>query len=623
MAALAPSVADAEEPERVILKLDQFLDMYDKTKNKPEETPPRDHTVSAANYDGEVLFEDGKPYAARFTAKMKVSVLAKKGWARVPLLPATVAVESAKIGGKEAPVVIENGFYTLVTDRRGDFDVNIVFGAAVQTAEGSSRVDFQLVPSGATTATLAVPTSEDLDFTVVNAKLESDRVVGKNRVVDATLPATGSLTIQWQREIPETEKRAARIYSEVYTLMSVGEGVLRATTSVQNTILFAGVGEFTYDVPKGMTVLDVQGPGIRDWKAGADGKLRVLLNFDAEGSYALTVHMERAQAKSAAVDVPILVPLGSERTKGWLGVESGGSLEIEEKAVSKVTAVDVRSLPASILGLTGQPILFGYKYIGSGPSISLNVAEHDEVDVLVTLVDQTVAKTMWTREGRRLTSVSYQVRNNRRQFLRLALPDNAELWSASVAGKAVQPVKAKDGRVMIPLVRSQQAGQNLSAFDVTAVYIESGDATPKSGRGSFTAKLPTVDVPSTYVAWTVYSPDKTKIRRWSYDGSLQHVKNLSFPIPTGANVGYVDMPQEPYGGEEDFRQAAEAPPPPALDGANLGGAAGGPTGGAAMGRGAAPVLVTLPLQGKETYFEKLLALDEDLEVTFSFRGLRR
>ncbi len=603
LSALASSPALAEEPDRVIIGLDEFLDMYERSKDTKDEAPPRDHTVSSARYEGDVLFEDSKPYAARFEAKMKVRVLAKKGWARVPLLPATVAVESAKIGGREAPVVIENGFYTLVTDRRGDFDVDLVFGAAVQTAEGSSQVDFQLVPSGATTTSLSVPTSEELDFTVANAKLESDRVVGAKRVVEATLPATGNLSIRWQREIPETEKKEARVYSEVYTLMSVGEGVLRATTSVQNTILFAGVDSLNYAVPKGMTVLDVEGPGIRDWKVSADGKLRVLLNFEAEGSYGLVVRMEQAQTKSAAVDAPILVPEGSERTKGWLGVESSGNLEIEEKAVGDATAVDVRSLPASILGLTGQPILFGYKYIGTSPSVALNVAEHDEVEVLVTLADQIVASTMWTREGRRLTSVRYQIRNNRRQFLSLKLPEGAELWSASVASKAVQPVKAEDGQVMVPLVRSQQAGQSLSAFDVTVVYVESGASAGDNGRGTFTAALPTADVPTTYVAWTVYSPEKTKIRRRSYDGTLRRVEMLSFPIPV-VGTGYVDVEQ---GLDGDFAQTA----------------VGNAAGGAAMARGAAPVLVTLPLQGKETYFEKLLALDEKLEVTFEFRGLRR
>ncbi|MGB1274590.1 MAG: hypothetical protein ACPG77_02480, partial [Nannocystaceae bacterium] len=42
-----------------------------------------------------------------------------------------------------------------------------------------------------------------------------------------------------------------------------------------------------------------------------------------------------------------------------------------------------------------------------------------------------------------------------------------------------------------------------------------------------------------------------------------------------------------------------------------------------MGEGAVPVPVSLPLQGKEVNFEKLLALDESLEVEFRFRGLRK
>src|SRR5690606_7341551 len=132
------------------------------------------------------------------------------------------------------------------------------------------------------------------------------------------------------------------------------------------------------------------------------------------------------------VAAPVVAPIGVHRAKGWLGVESRGNLEIEAAVVEQATAVDVRSLPASILGITDQPILLGYKYIGADPKIGLAVAEHDEVDVLVTLLDQTLARTMWTPEGRRLTSVEYQVRNNRRQFLRLELPEGSELWSAKI-----------------------------------------------------------------------------------------------------------------------------------------------------------------------------------------------
>lgn len=599
-----PMEASAEEPpERVVMKLEEFLRMYETTRKRDEE-PPRESALASSRYKGEVVFEDGKPHAAVFRAKQHIEVFRTKGWARVPLLPATVALQSAKIGGKEAPVVIEGGFYTLVTDRRGAFDLELQFGVAVTTSEGQSTISFQLAPSGATEVELAVPAKEDLDFTVVGAQLESDKVTGGNRVVNATLPATGSLTVQWQREIPEAEKKSARMYAEAQTLVSLGEGVLRANTTVQHTILFAGLDKFSYEIPKGMTVLDVRGPGIRDWKLGEDGKLDVALNFAAEGSYAVAIDLERAMKDDAKdLVVPVVVPLGAERDKGYIGIESRGNLEIEAGAVEGATPLDVRALPAAILGITDQPLLFGFKYVGGRPKIALATGAHAEVDVLVTLLDQTVANTMWTREGRRLTSVRYQVRNNRRQFLRLALPAGAELWSASVGGRGVQPAKASDGRVMVPLLRSQETGGALSAFDVEVVYVDTGDKTDSGGRGTFKATLPKPDVPSTYVAWTIHSPEGTKVGKFSHEGTLRHVKLLSNPIPvTSVNL---EMP-------------------PQVD-ANMAQQQAAPAAGNALGQGAAPVQVNLPLSGEATYYEKLLAFgdDETLEVEFRYRGLRR
>ncbi len=603
----APTVARAEEPERVIMKLEEFLRMYETTR-KREEEPPRDSAVSSARYRGEVVFEDGKPQAAVFRSKHHIEVLRTKGWARVPLLPATVALQSAKIGGKEAPVVIEGGFYTLVTDRRGAFDLELQFGVAVTTADGQSTVSFQLAPSGATEVELAVPATEDLDFTVLGAQLESDRVAGGNRVVTATLPSTGSLTVQWQREIPEAEKKSARMYAEVQTLVSLGEGVLRANVTVQHTILFAGLDKLAYVVPKGLTVLDVRGAGIRDWKLGEDGTLELALNFAAEGSYVVSMDLERAMTDdSKELTVPIVVPTGAERAKGYIGIESRGNLEIAASEIVGATPLDVRALPAAILGITDQPLLFGFKYVGDRPTVALATGAHAEVDVLVTLLDQTVANTMWTREGRRLTSVRYQVRNNRRQFLRLALPPKAELWSASVGGRGVQPAKASDGRVMVPLVRSQEQGGSLSSFDVEVVYVDTGDATDGSGRGTFKATLPAADVPSTYVAWTIHSPEGTKIRRLSHEGTLRHVEDLSNPIPVTSVNTVLDMGSNVEGETpQDYVQQAVA-------------------GNAALGQGAAPVQVNLPLSGEATHYEKLLAFgdDERLEVEFSYRGLRR
>jgi hypothetical protein len=593
-----PTARAAEEPERVIMQLEKFLKLYEKNRDA-EVASPIDYALSSARYVGEVQLKDGEPYAAVFTAKMRVDVLKAKGVVKVPVLPATVALESAKIGPAEADIVIEDGHYVLVTAQRGPLTLDLTFAVAVTSAEGSSGLSFQLVPAGATTAQLAVPAREDLDFTVTGAKLLSDRVVGDRRVVEATLPSTGSLAIQWQREIPKAAQQAARVFAEVHTLVGLGDGLMRATTTVNYTILFAGVDRLQLKIPAGMQMLDVIGNGVRDWKLEGD-TLNVTLNYAARGVYPLRFEMERvigAQAEDLAA--PIAVPVGVDRTKGFVGVESRGNLEIRAGEVANATPVDVRALPAAILGITSQPVLLGYKYLGGEAKVPLSASQHQDVDVLVTLLDETRARTMWTLEGRRLTSVKYRIRNNRRQFLRLALPKGAELWSALIGGRAVQPARASDGRVMIPLVRSQAAGGELAAFEVEIVYVEAGAAPGPSGRGQFAAELPRPDAPSTYVAWTVYAPEDARVRRFTVDGTLRRVRRLSNPIPA-EDMNYVQAANP-----EVQQQAAVQ------------------TSTGAMGDGAVPVPVSLPIQGREVHFERLLALDEPLAVQFKYRGLRR
>ena len=312
----APSDARAsfqDPPERVVMSLDDFLDMYERAKAKTEtpQIPPRGHALSSAAYTGEVLIQDGEPRFARFAATLRVEVLSKEGWARIPVLPATVALHTAtiKAGGKakEAAMVIEDGFYTLITEQKGAFDLELDFGASVTTENGQSRIAFELAGSGATTLKLKVPAKEDLDFSVANAHLQSDAVVGEFRQVEATLPSTGTLLVSWQREIPEeaaAQQQKAQVYAEVYTLVGISDGLMRATTTVEHTILFAGKDQLEFKIPEGMTLVDVQGTGLRDWKHEADGTLRVLLNYAAEGNYSLTMTSERVALSGVTLTSP-------------------------------------------------------------------------------------------------------------------------------------------------------------------------------------------------------------------------------------------------------------------------------------------------------------------------------
>ena len=102
----------------------------------------------------------------------------------------------------------------------------------------------------------------------------------------------------------------------------------------------------------------------------------------------------------------------------------------------------------------------------------------EEVDVLVTLIDRAEATTMFTRDGRRLTTVSYQVRNNRRQFLRFALPEGIELDGYS-------------GRQMLAWTTDLREGKNVLKLPLVAYGAPTEDivATVTHGEDTKTFRL--------------------------------------------------------------------------------------------------------------------------------------
>ena len=51
-----------------------------------------------------------------------------------------------------------------------------------------------------------------------------------------------------------------------------------------------------------------------------------------------------------------------------------------------------------------------------------------------------------------------------------------------------------------------------AAVTVEVVYVEDAPAA-EAGTGRFSAVLPTPDVPSTYVAWTVFVPQEAKVKQ--------------------------------------------------------------------------------------------------------------
>jgi hypothetical protein len=243
-----------------------------------------------------------------------------------------------------------------------------------------------------------------------------------------------------------------------------------------------------------------------------------------------------------------------------------------------------------------SPCSLGFKYRQADYKVPLRVNQHQDVDVLVTIADTAEAVTMVTPDGKVMSQMVWYVRNNRRQFLRINLPEGAELWSVKVADKAVQPAKDDKGAILIPLVRSRASGSALAAFSVEMVWIEAGQAPDAKGNGAVDLSLPVADIPQTYVRWAVYLPYEAKVKVKATTSTMREVEYFSTPVtPEGEYLGAA--------GQAEMQQAYVAQ-------------------NNAVEGGVAPVDVAMPIGGMAYYFEELLVVDEAQTVHMEYKGLK-
>ena len=479
---------------------------------------------------------------AVFTATFKISVLKEKDWKVIPLLPATVAVQDVTLP-KGAYLRLSNNMYEMMTTETGPMEAKLKFAVAVREQAGSNTLMFARVPSSTCLVDVKLAqTGVDIQVAGAQSVVKKEEA-GATRVA-AALPAAQAVQLSWERAIPEAEKVPPKLYSETQTLVAVGDGILVCRERINFSILHTGVRVLDLIVPAGASILDVKGERIRDWRVAQD-KLSVALQSEVLGPYSLYVTYEKPTPASAAapaapakagapaakaeeaptstLSLPILRADGVVREKGHIGVVALANVELSSAKIDGATAINVRELPPEMLAMTSQPILLAYRYVAEKFDIPLAIKRHENVSVLVTIVDSAVLTTMETMEGRRITKAIYNVRNNRQQFLRLAMPKGAEIWSASVSGRSVPPGKDEMGRILLPLERSEGASSGLAAFPVELVYVEkTADDGKVPASGTLHIEWPRASEPVTHLMVNLYLPKEGKYTKaWSSEPSIE------------------------------------------------------------------------------------------------------
>ena len=351
------------------------------------------------------------------------------------------------------------------------------------------------------------------------------------------MPNTNSINVRWTKALPKEEivsvKLDPKVYAETSTYSTIGGGVIRSQSNIVYSILQSEVSSLRVGLPEDVSVLEVNGAELRDWKVSTkDGTqlLDVFLNYGVKGGYNLSIAFEKNIADgSGVVQMPWVKAVGVERENGYYGIAASTNVELAVKSSDKVTVIDTKQLPSIIWSSSANPILLAFKYLNPPFDITIEMTRHEELPVLVAAIDSADHVTLHTKEGKILTKATYQVRNNVKQFLRLNLPKNSKIWSSFVAGKPVKPAVDKEGHILLPLEKSQLQGRDLTQFPVEIVYLTEGSAL--KSLGNIKMSLPNVDVPINEFYWSVFLP--FDYNYFNFDGDLRKAEGRQGGIGGG------------------------------------------------------------------------------------------
>ena len=596
----------AEQEQSNVAQLAMKKEYDDKRLSLPPQ--PATYAVYSAKYNAS-LEED----IADIKGEVNFEVFGK-GTVRIPIVRKDdVGLIEVSVNRGASFVMAEGSRYMLIVDKPGKYRLDLEYLIKVKREREGGPGQFNLEMMPAPVSEFEFTIAEEKTDIFIEPSIKTETKEEKDKTVAwAIMPMTNNILVRWTKALPKETithvKLEPKVYSEVDTFVSVGEGILRCSTVVNYSILQSEISAMRIDVPEDVSVLDVRANDLRDWKVSKEqGKqlLDVYLKYGVKGNYNIEFTCEKQIGEGSIVaQLPLIRPLGVERNKGFIGIASVSNVELKADKVEKATSIDVKELPPSIWDRTASPILLAFKYLNDDYDVQMEVTKHEEIPVLIAAIDQANYVTLMTDEGKSLTKVVFQLRNNVKQFLKLRLPADATLWSASVSGVPVKPAKDKEGHVLIPLEKSQLRGQELTQIPVEIVYLEKG---PKMGFvGRLGLDLPKADIPTNEIYWSVFLPKEFNyfgfggdVKRTEEVGILGGALQLaSAPMVAKSKSGY-DYSRQQALEEKTFDEVSQ--------------------------KGALPIKIDVPQIGKAYRFSKLLLAEAEgghLSVSYNaiFKG---
>jgi hypothetical protein len=439
---------------------------------------------------------------------LTVDVL-KDGWVRVPI-PGGLLVREARLDGKLVSLVDGGDHPAALLEKRGRAVLALDVALPVTSASGNEKLALPPSASGVTRASVTL-TRLDMDIKVAGGFLaERAESSGESKWL-AYGRGNEPLTFTWRRKSEDHKiELPLRVRGSLTELLGLGEDSTSLYAEVNLDIVQGAARQVRVELPGTVTVNQVLGATVGDWEE-RKGELLVRFLEPVERTARFVITGDTRLPRDGAIGIPLLRLLEVERESGGIAVDVLGAGEIKDLKTQGLETAEAGELGAMVASRQ-SPSLAAFRFrLGGTPaarSLTVQVARYEQQAVLTANIEEARYRVLMAREGKTLVEARYAVRNNQRNFVKIALPAGAVVWSASLEGRPVHPGQAPDGSLLFPLSKSR-AGEDAPPFAIEILYQASGTRWEDKARA--TLALPALDLPISRTGVLLYHPPGYKV----------------------------------------------------------------------------------------------------------------
>jgi hypothetical protein len=530
----------AHSPGWVVISVPDYRALRVKAfpAEREPEPPPVDAALSRVDYD---LRVDSGLASGRAT--LTVDVL-KNGWVSVPVPPG-LFVREAKLEGKLLSLVSPsdskdpNQLFALLS-HPGRAMISLEITLPIAATAGEERVTLPATSSGVTRVTLEIPRI-GVDLSLNGGLFSESKELPNGGRWTVYGKGAEPIVFAWRRKVEEHHVTLPlRMRGTLTQFVGLGEDSTSVSANVTLEVTQGAAKEALLQLPENVTINQVQGALVADWEM-KPGELRVTFLEPVEHTVSFVITGEGRLPRDGEMDIPILRLANIERETGGVAVDVLGAGEIKEESVKMqgLQRADASEL-GELISSRQSPALLAFRIHGgdakTSRSLHITVSRYTQQAVLMANVEEARYRVLLTKDGKTLVEARYAVRNNQRNFLKIALPPGATLWSASLSGMPARPGSGPDASLLLPLSKAR-GGEEAPEFAVELVYFTPGAAW--TDKGHLKLPLPALDLPVSRTGLQVFYPP---LFRLTSEVGAFHAENYTNPLSAVLTAAVAEPP---------------------------------------------------------------------------------